>query len=177
MGSTMFFGLHTPLARNEIAYLIQGLSIGMVIGPVTAGLMSTLPLERAGAGSAVINTVRQTGSLLGIAAGGTIMSIVYRRGIEASLRDQPRPVRDQAQVSAEQARHAAAATHQPALAHAADNAFIHAMHVSAAWTMLIALSGAALLVTALRPARQPAEVPTGTAVAAVTERGRPDRRP
>ncbi|MEU1629311.1 MFS transporter [Streptomyces sp. NPDC020096] len=155
MGSLAFFGLHTPLVWNEIVYLVQGLSIGMVIGPVTAALMNTLPLERAGAGSAVTNTVRQTGSLLGIAVGGTIMSIVYRRGIEASLQDQPGPVQDQARISAEQARHAATATHQPALAHAADDAFIHAMHVTAVWTMLIALSGAVLLVTALRPTRKP----------------------
>ncbi|MGK4578693.1 hypothetical protein [Kitasatospora sp. HPMI-4] len=37
--------------------LVQGLSIGMVIGPVTAGLMSALPLERAGAGSAFTGAV------------------------------------------------------------------------------------------------------------------------
>jgi hypothetical protein len=73
--------------------LVHGLSIGMVIGSVTAALMSTLPLERAGAGSAVTSTVRQTGSVLGIAVGGTIMSITYRRGIEASLHDVPGPVR------------------------------------------------------------------------------------
>ncbi|MFI6684010.1 hypothetical protein [Streptomyces sp. NPDC050485] len=126
---------------------------------MTAALMSTLPLERAGAGSAVTNTVRQTGSLLGIAVGGTIMSIVYRRGIEVWLHGQPGPVREQARVSAERARRAATAIHQPVLAHAVDDAFIHAMHVSAVWTMLIALSGAVLLVTALRPARKPTGVP------------------
>jgi hypothetical protein len=66
--------------------------------------------------------VRQTGSLLGIAVGSTIMSIAYRREIEASLHDYPGPVQDQARVSAKQARHAATAIHQPALAHAADDA-------------------------------------------------------
>jgi hypothetical protein len=62
----------------------------------------------------------------------------------------PGPVQDQARISAEQAQHAANTLHQPSLAHAADDAFIHAMNVSAIWTMLIALSGAAVLVTALR---------------------------
>lgn len=113
MGSLMFFGLHTPLVWNEIMYVVQGLPVGMVIGPVTAALMSTLPLKRAGAGSAVTNTVRQTGSLLGIAVGGAIMSITYRREIEASLHEMPGPVLEQARVSAEQARHAATAIHQP----------------------------------------------------------------
>jgi hypothetical protein len=155
MGGYGFLGLQTPLVWIEILLLIQGLSIGMVIGPVTAALISNLPLERAGAGSAVTNTVRQTGSVIGIAVGGTIMSIAYRRAIEPSLSDVPGQVHDRARVSAEQARHVATTIHRPALAQAADNAFIHAMHVGAGWIMLIALFGAAVLVIALRPAGKP----------------------
>ncbi|MBH1934154.1 MFS transporter [Streptomyces sp. AV19] len=156
MGAYGLFGLQTPLLWIEILLLVQGLSIGMVLGPVTAALIGSLPLDRAGAGSAVTNTVRQTGSVIGIAVGGTIMSIVYRRAIEPSLSGVPGPVQDRARVSAEQARHVATATHRPALAHAADDAFIHAMHVGAVWIMLIALSGAAVLVMAMRPAGKPA---------------------
>jgi hypothetical protein len=124
MGGYGFLGLQTPLVWIEILLLIQGLSIGMVIGPVTAALISNLPLEQAGAGSAVTNTVRQTGSVIGIAVGGTIMSIMYRRAIEPSLEGAPGPVQAQARVSAEQARHVATAIHRPTLAQAADNAFI-----------------------------------------------------
>ncbi|UKY54615.1 MFS transporter [Streptomyces inhibens] len=158
MGAYGFLGLQTPLIWIEILLLVQGLSIGMVIGPVTAALISSLPLERAGAGSAVTNTVRQTGSVIGIAVGGTIMSIVYRRAIEPSLSDVPGPVQDRARVSAEQARRVATEIHRPTLAHAADGAFIHAMHVGAVWIMLIALFGAAVLVIALRPAGKPTEL-------------------
>lgn len=155
MGSNMFFGLHTPIVWNELMYLVQGLSIGMVIGPVTSAMMSTLPLDRAGAGSAVTNTVRQTGSLLGIAVGGTIMSIAYRHGIEDSLLGYPAAVQDQARISAEQARHAADAIGEPALGRIADDAFINAMHISAAATMLIALSATVIALIALRPNRKP----------------------
>ncbi|MFI6044919.1 MFS transporter [Nocardia sp. NPDC051321] len=151
MGSFAFFGLHTPLVWNEIVLLIQGLSIGIVMGSTTAALMNTLPLTQAGAGSAVTNTVRQTGSVLGIAVGGTIMSIAYQRGIGSALHDLPADVRERAQVSAEQTRHAAAVIHRPDLTRAADAAFIHAMHVGAVWTMLIALAGAAVLAITLRP--------------------------
>ncbi|MFI6302921.1 MFS transporter [Amycolatopsis thailandensis] len=169
MGGYGFLGLQTPLVLIEILLLIQGLSIGMVIGPVTAALISTLPLEQAGAGSAVTNTVRQTGSVIGIAVGGTIMSIMYRRAIEPSLEALPGPVRDQALVSAEQARHVATAVHQPALAHAADDAFIHAMHVGAGWIAVIALLGAVVLFTTLptdgkktAPAPKPASLASTT---------------
>ncbi|MGV9817365.1 MFS transporter [Nocardia xishanensis] len=154
MGTFGFFGLDTSMVWYEILVLVQGLAIGLVIGSVTAALMATLPMEQAGAGSAVTNTVRQTGSVLGIAVGGTIMSIVYSRGIESALPGLPPDVRDRARVSAEQARHVADAVGLPDLARAADDAFVHAMHVGAVWTMLIALSGAAVLAIALRPTRE-----------------------
>ncbi|MFB7608699.1 MFS transporter [Streptomyces gardneri] len=154
MGGYGFLGLHTPLVWIEILLLIQGLSIGMVIGPVTAALLSNLPLEQAGAGSAVTNTVRQTGSVIGIAVGGTIMSIMYRRAIEPSLEGASGPVQDQARVSAEQARHIATTIHRPTLAQAADDAFIHAMHVGAGWIAVITLLGAAVLLITLPAAEK-----------------------
>lgn len=150
MGAYGLVGLSTPLVWIEALLLVQGLSIGMVLGPVTAALISTLPLDRAGAGSAVTNTVRQTGSVLGIAVGGTIMSIVYRRAIEPSLDGVPGPVGDQARVSAEQARHVATTARLPELGRAADEAFVHAMHVGAIWIMIVTFFGAAVLLLALR---------------------------
>ena len=178
MGGYGLLGLHTPLVWIEILLLMQGLSIGMVIGPVTAALISDLPLDQAGAGSAVTNTVRQTGSVIGIAVGGTILSITYRRAIEPALHGAPGPVQDQARVSAEQARHVAAAVHRPTLAQAADRAFVHAMHVGAGWIAAVALLAAAVLLMTVsagatkhpatpEPDRQDADprVPVGVASA------------
>ncbi|MFC9618854.1 MFS transporter [Streptomyces sp. NPDC056930] len=53
MGAYGLFGLRTPLVWIEILLFFQGLFIGTVIGPVTAALISALPLERAGTGLAV----------------------------------------------------------------------------------------------------------------------------
>jgi hypothetical protein len=153
MGAFGLFGPHTPIVWIELLVFAQGLTIGMVIAPVTTTVLAALPLERAGAGSAVANTVRQTGSVLGIAVLGTIMSIVYRRGIGGALTGVPEPVRRQARVSAEVARHVAATGHRPGLAAAADRAFIHAMHVASAWTMVIALLGSLVLLVTFRPER------------------------
>jgi EmrB/QacA subfamily drug resistance transporter len=153
MGSFGLVGLDTPIPLLEVLMFAQGFTIGMVIAPVTTAVMSTLALERAGAGSAVNNTVRQTGSVLGIAVGGTIMAIVYQRAISGALSQAPASVREQAQVSAELARHVAEATGDPALAAAADRAFMHAMHVTTVWTMAVALLGAMVLAVTLRPAR------------------------
>lgn len=150
-GAVGFLDLHTPLVWIEILLLAQGLSVGMVMAPVTGALISSLPLEQSGAGSAVTNTARQVGSVIGIAVGGTIMSIAYRGAIEPSLSDAPEALQDSARVSAEQARHVAATLDRPTLAQAADHAFIHSMHVGAVWIMLIALFAAAVLVFSLRP--------------------------
>lgn len=154
MGSVSLFDATTPIVWYSAVMLVQGAAIGMVIAPVTGAVLGSLPLERSGAGSAVNSTLRQTGSVLGIAAGGTITSIVYRRSIDGSLTGLPEPVRQQARVSAELARHAAALTHDTRLAAAADGAFLHAMHVGALWTAGFALAGAAALALGFRPGRR-----------------------
>ncbi|MEU6016826.1 hypothetical protein ABZ826_23085 [Streptomyces sp. NPDC047515] len=104
--------VHVPAAQ-ESGHLTTGHPAGP---PEQAALLSSLPLERAGAGSAVTNTVRQTGSLLGIAVGDTMMSITYRRGIEPRCTISPARYGTRPGFSAEQARHAATAFHRPALA-------------------------------------------------------------
>ncbi|QKV75843.1 MFS transporter [Amycolatopsis sp. Hca4] len=156
-GAVGFFDLDTPLVWIEVLLLAQGLAVGMVLAPVTGALISSLPLERSGAGSAVTNTARQAGSVIGIAVGGTIMSIAYRSAIEPSVADVPKGLQDSVRVSAEQARHVAGTLDRPDLAEAADHAFIHAMHVGAVWIMVIALVATAVLVYALRPSRKRVE--------------------
>ncbi|WP_240926373.1 hypothetical protein [Streptomyces sp. JB150] len=156
-GAVGFLELDTPLVWIEILLLAQGLSVGMVKAPVTGALISSLPLERSGAGSAVTNTARQVGSVIGIAVGDTIMSIACRSAIESSLNEVPEGYRDTAGISAEQARHVAGTLDRPALAQAADHAFVHAMHVGAVWIMVIALFATAVLVIALSTARKTGE--------------------
>ncbi|MFL6072903.1 MAG: MFS transporter [Mycobacteriales bacterium] len=163
------FGPHTPIVWNELLGFGQGLSVGLVIAPVTSAVMATLPLDRVGAGSAVNNTIRQTGSVLGIAVGGTVMSIVYRHTIRPALAGTPGPVRRQAETSAELARHAAAATGRPDLSTAADRAFLHAMHVTTLTTAGVALLGAIILLATFRRAT-PATPAAPTAPATVPER-------
>ncbi|MFE0026417.1 MFS transporter [Amycolatopsis sp. NPDC059021] len=152
MGAVGLLDLNTPLLWIEIMLLVQGLAVGMVLAPVTGALISSLPLEQSGAGSAVTNTARQAGSVIGIAVGGTIMSIAYRSAIEPSLSTVPPSLQDSVRVSAEQARHVAATLGRPALTQAADQAFIHSMHVGGIWIMAITLVATVVLVFALRPA-------------------------
>jgi len=57
---------------------ITGLGFGLTMAPATTSIMGTLPLGRAGVGSAVNDTTRQVGGALGVAVLGSILASVYQ---------------------------------------------------------------------------------------------------
>jgi hypothetical protein len=130
----------------------------MTTAPTTTAILATLPLDRMGAGSAVNNVLRQVGSVLGVAILGTIVSSTYQHRIAPSLAGLP----DAAGTSAEATRHVAGTLGRPELVTAANDAFIHAMHVAALVGAGIVLVGAIVLVLAFRspaPSQSPAPRP------------------
>ena len=56
--------------------IIGGVGMGMTMTPVTAAAMSAVPVDQAGVGSAVLNSMRQVGGSLGIAVMGAIVADV-----------------------------------------------------------------------------------------------------
>src|SRR3984893_7983915 len=65
--------------------LITGLGFGITSAPVTESIMGSLPPSRAGVGSAVNDTTRQTGGALGVAVIGSIFAARYHSVIGALL--------------------------------------------------------------------------------------------
>ena len=61
--------------------LFTGLGMGMTAAPVTESIMGSLPASRAGVGSAVNDTTRQTGGALGVAVLGSIFAARYHAAI------------------------------------------------------------------------------------------------
>jgi EmrB/QacA subfamily drug resistance transporter len=61
--------------------LLTGLGMGMTTAPVTESIMGSLPPSRAGVGSAVNDTTRQTGGALGVAVLGSIFAARYHAAI------------------------------------------------------------------------------------------------
>jgi EmrB/QacA subfamily drug resistance transporter len=144
------FGLDTPVAVYIGLLIVQAAAIGMTIAPLTGAVLGSLPLENAGSGSAVNATMRQTGSVLGIALGGTVLSIVYRRAVHGATAELPEPLKQKAETSAELAR-GVARQHGPAgLAHQADVAFVHAMHVGLVWAAGAVAVGAVMVIVGFR---------------------------
>jgi EmrB/QacA subfamily drug resistance transporter len=54
-------------------FLISGIGIGLAVAPVTSAVMATAPRDRVGNASGVLSTMRQVGSLLGIAVLGAVL--------------------------------------------------------------------------------------------------------
>lgn len=142
--------------------VVQGTGMAVVMPSATESIMSTLPRERAGAGSAVQNTVRQTAVALGVAVIGSIVSTVYRGHIDGSLTAVPAALRNVAGESIESTM-AVVAKLGPAgeaLIGPAKEAFMSAMHVAGFLAGAFALLGMVVAAVWL-PGKPAAERRTG----------------
>ncbi|TLS42841.1 MFS transporter [Streptomyces montanus] len=146
----------TPIWILEVIFFLMGAGMAHVMTPTSVVIMQTLPREKAGSASALSNTFRQVGGAMGIAVLGSVLSSVYRSGIEDKLAAAPAGLRHTAGESIE-ATLAVAAKLGPegrALVEPAHDAFLHAMHVTALCGAGVALVGA-VLVGLFLPGRNP----------------------
>ncbi len=153
VAANVLFTVDTSLVWFCLAGGLAGTAIGTAVAPTTAAVIGALPMDRMGAGSAVNNTIRQVGSVVGVALLGTVLANAYQRAIAPSLGGLPAAAQDAAQPSAEATRRVAATIGRPGLIDSANEAFIHAMHVTAACAAVIALIGAVVLVAAFTSPR------------------------
>lgn len=77
----------TPLPLVIAFFFLQSASMATVLTPATDAIMSSVPPGRAGAASAVQNTVRQVATAMGVAVLGAVISFRYRAGISPALEE------------------------------------------------------------------------------------------
>lgn len=145
MVSYRFIDQTSPIWLLELIFFVQGAGMANVMPPATESVMSALPRERAGAGSALNNTARQVAVALGVAVLGSIIASVYRHRMAGPFEVLPESARRTAGQSIE-ATKAVAQGLGPAgrdLVEPANAAFVQAMHVSSLISFAIALVGAA----------------------------------
>jgi MFS family permease len=122
----------------------MGFGMGLAMTPATESLMSSLPREQAGVGSAMNDTVRQVGGALGVAILGSLLSSGYRGDMDAAVSALPA---DAGHTASEGVGGAMAVAHQiggPAgdsLAATAQHAFTNAMGTTALIAAAAALIG------------------------------------
>jgi EmrB/QacA subfamily drug resistance transporter len=135
-----------------IGIAIMGVGMGLVMAPAGNSIMSVLPAEQYGAGSAINDTVQELGGSLGIAVIGSIVASSFRHSLAHS--GLPAKVVAAAQPSIAQADAVAAhagpfAPHVLAVAH---RSFTSAMTTGFTVAGLIAV-GAAILIAVALPRR------------------------
>ncbi|RMB87090.1 MFS transporter [Streptomyces shenzhenensis] len=152
------FEADTPIWLLELVFFLMGTGMAHIMTPTSVVIMQALPREKAGSASALSNTFRQVGGALGIAVLGSVLSAAYRSGIEDKLGPVPAGLRDTAAGSIEATLGVAArlGPQGKALVGPANDAFLHAMHVTALCGTGVALLGA-LVVALFLPGRPPAD--------------------
>ncbi|MHB0929383.1 MAG: MFS transporter, partial [Candidatus Nanopelagicales bacterium] len=175
----------TPLWIPLTAFFFFGLGMGNVIAPGSAVLQNVLPLARAGAGSAVQNTVRQVGGALGVAVMGTVLATQYASALAPTLAQLPQ-LPDAARAAAsksliattEVVGQAVSAGMPAAAAHnvlnGAYQAFISASHDATYLSLVAILFALATIVIALPalkpPTKAAAQAPAGATLDATEAR-------
>ncbi|MEY9963565.1 EmrB/QacA subfamily drug resistance transporter [Streptacidiphilus sp. MAP12-16] len=159
----LLLGRGTGIWVLEIVAFFQGAGMALVMPPATVTIMSSLPREKAGSGSAVNNTFRQVGGSLGVAILGALLSTTYRSGIQDKLGVLPAPLRTPAGESVEGTLGIVEkiGPRAAALVDPAKDAFVHAMHVTALAASGVALIGAVVALSFL-PGKPPAESAAAT---------------
>ena len=72
----------TPYLVIAGAFAVLGAGMSVTAAPATAEIMTSVPLSKAGVGSAVNDTTRELGGALGIAMMGSIANTAYRSSID-----------------------------------------------------------------------------------------------
>jgi EmrB/QacA subfamily drug resistance transporter len=139
-------GLHANYPLLALSLVVSAAGMGMVTAPSTGAIIVSLPLNKAGVGSAVNDTTRELGGALGVAVMGSLVASFYRADLPASAHA--------ATASLGAGLEAAATLPGPAgaqLAHAARAAYVHAFDITMLVAVGVALLAAALVSRVLRP--------------------------
>ncbi len=174
-----FVGMTTPIWVVLIVFFVFGFGMGNVIAPASTVMQNVLPLARAGAGSAVQNTVRQVGGALGVAIIGTVLATQYASRVAISLQGLPDQVPDDARRAAENSivatdallsgleQSGAPATILESVRQSAYDAFLSSAHVTYLVSITVVLIATALVAFALpliTPPRKGVAVPADSPI-------------
>ncbi|MCB0914254.1 MAG: MFS transporter [Actinobacteria bacterium] len=184
--------IDTPLWLVLTLFFLFGLGMGAVVAPASTVMQNVLPLARAGAGSAVQNTVRQVFGALGVAVISTLLATRFSSLVAPTIESLPAAIPQAARDAAQQSvggatvvfeRAAAAGVPEPVVMQwqsEAYQAFMSASHltalVSAAMVLLAAVVVATLLPHIDPPRKQSDVAPASHQPDTVHEIAQPTER-
>jgi EmrB/QacA subfamily drug resistance transporter len=96
---TATFSTHTPYWYLLITIILLGGGMAMTMTPMTTQLMSAVPRDRAGIGSAMNDTTRELGGALGVAVLGSLVTSQYTSGVSGVAAQFPAQLQDTIEAS------------------------------------------------------------------------------
>ncbi|MCW2883911.1 MAG: drug resistance transporter, EmrB/QacA subfamily [Streptosporangiaceae bacterium] len=152
--SYQFLTVDSPIWVLEVGFFLQGAGMANVMPPATNAVMSVLPREEAGSGSALTNVSRQVAVALGVAVLGSVVSSIYRDEMTPHLTGLPKVAGDSIGATTG----IADKLHLPAdrLVDFGHTAFVDGMHVASGISAVITLMGV-LVVLKWMPGRAKAD--------------------
>src|SRR4051812_25830265 len=138
------------------ATVLMGIGMGLAMAPATDSIMGALPAEKAGVGSAINDSVRNIGAVLGVAVIGSVATSAFSSGVADATAGLPGQAADAASGSitgALQVADAVGGSAGASLADSARDAFMSAASGGELIAAAVAIAGAALALRYL-PARE-----------------------
>lgn len=148
--------------------VLMAAGLALTTAPATEAIMGSLPVDKAGVGSAVNDTTREIGGTLGVAVVGSVFSSLYGPKVAESLTRigvpaEPVAIARESVVAATEVARLAPEAVRPAILDAASDAFLQGMAAGCRVAAVATLVGSAIAFAAL-PARAkavPAPAETG----------------
>ncbi|MDQ1506480.1 MAG: hypothetical protein QOD57_4207 [Actinomycetota bacterium] len=141
-------GVNTPYWHLVVAIVTMAVGMGLSMAPSTTGIMASVPLRKAGVGSAVNDTTRELGGALGVAVLGSLLASKFTSALPASVLGLPGPARAAVRSSLGGALGVARSL-PPAvgvpLEAAAKGAYVDAMSVSLVAAAMVTIAAAVMV--------------------------------
>ena len=150
----------TSYAVIAAQMVLLGGGLGLTTAPATESIMGSLPVAKAGVGSAINDTTRELGGTLGVAIVGSIFASVFTRALDnspviAALPDSARSAVESSMAAADSVLSRLPGDAEQARV-AVDQAFLDGLQSGSLVCAGIA-AAAAVVVAFLLPSRPPAE--------------------
>ena len=169
LGVATMLDIGSPYWLLALSLVVLASGMGLTMAPSTAAIMSSLPLGKAGVGSAVNDTTRELGGALGVAVLGSLAASRYAASVGgADGLTGPSAVAARRSLGAAlQVAGTVGGERGAAIATVAKHAFVEAMGMALTVAALVALT-AAVLIARFMPGRADADpVPQVTVTAPV----------
>src|SRR3954463_6955378 len=127
-----------------LAVVVQALGMGITTAPSTGAIMRSLPLHKAGVGSAVNDTTRELGGALGVAVMGSLVASQFRGSMHGAIAGLPERA-SHSLADALQSAASAGGARGGAIANAAKSSYLDAFN-STLWVAAVVVVVASGLV-------------------------------